>query len=106
VTVETTAPEAWDCKWGARGISADVLHQLDDARRHAADEGVGLRVGLVVFDAHRSCLVRRARHTAPTEAIRFVTIETLDRLAGRPREASRAGAGIAAPSELVDRGAS
>ena len=30
--------EAWDCKWGARGINADVLNQLDDARRHAADE--------------------------------------------------------------------
>ena len=34
VTVEREdAAEAWDCKWGARGIKADVLHQLDDARR-------------------------------------------------------------------------
>ena len=32
------AAEAYDCKWGARGINADVLHQLDDARTHADDE--------------------------------------------------------------------
>ena len=39
VTVETPgSAEAYDCKWGARGISADVLHQLDDARAHAAAE--------------------------------------------------------------------
>ena len=39
VTVERDgAAEAWDCKWGARGINADVLEQLDDARQHAADE--------------------------------------------------------------------
>ena len=39
VTVERPgAAEAYDCKWGARGINADVLHQLDDARTHAADE--------------------------------------------------------------------
>ncbi len=25
-------PRSIDCKWGARGINADVLHQLDDAR--------------------------------------------------------------------------
>src|SRR5688572_5537384 len=31
VTVERTgAAEVFDCKWGARGINADVLHQLDD----------------------------------------------------------------------------
>ena len=37
VTVEIDgAAAAVDCKWGARGISADVLHQLDDARTHAA----------------------------------------------------------------------
>ena len=66
VTVEREArPEAWDCKWGARGIKADVLHQLDDARRGAADEGEQLLVGLVVFDARRSCEVRLARATAP-----------------------------------------
>ena len=65
VTVERDgAAEAWDCKWGARGISADVLYQLDDARTHAADEDERLRVGLVVFDAERSCRVRLERHTA------------------------------------------
>jgi hypothetical protein len=84
VTVERDrAAEAWDCKWGARGINADVLHQLDDAHTHAADEDERLLVGLVVFDARRSCDVRLARHTAPTGATRLVTIETLDALAGR-----------------------
>jgi hypothetical protein len=39
VTVESAErPEVYDCKWGARGINADVLNQLDDAREHAADE--------------------------------------------------------------------
>jgi hypothetical protein len=86
VTVERDgAAEAWDCKWGARGIAADVLHQLDDARRHAVDEGSRLRVGLVVLDARRSCAVRLARQTAPVGETRLVTLETLDRLAGRPR---------------------
>jgi hypothetical protein len=82
VTVEREAgPEAWDCKWGARGLGPDVLHQLDDARANAAGEGVRLRVGLVVFDARRSCVVRMARQTAPAGQTRLVTIETLDRLA-------------------------
>ncbi len=62
VTVEAEgAAEAYDCKWGARGINADVLDQLDDARR--------------------SCLVRLARQTLRREGIGLVTIETLDRLA-------------------------
>ena len=66
VTVERDgAAEAWDCKWGARGIKADVLHQLDDARRGAADEGGRLLVGLVVFDARRSCEVRLVRERGP-----------------------------------------
>jgi hypothetical protein len=83
VTVERDgAAEAWDCKWGARGLVADVLHQLDDARGHAADEEVPLRVGLVVFDAERSCRVRLARQTAPTEATELVGLESLDRLGG------------------------
>jgi hypothetical protein len=82
VTVERDgAAEAYDCKWGARGINADVLHQLDDARAHAADEEGSLRVALVVFDARRSCEVRLARQTAPHEATRLVTLETLDDLA-------------------------
>ena len=83
VTVEREgAAEAWDCKWGARGINADVLHQLDDARTHAADEDERLAVGLVVFDAERSCRVRLDRQTAPVEATALIALETLDRLAG------------------------
>ena len=41
---------------------------------------------LVVFDARRSCEVRLARQTAPRTGTRLVTIETLDRLAGRRAE--------------------
>lgn len=81
VTVEReSVPEAYDCKWGARGINADVLHQLDDAREHAADEGERLTVALVVFDAARSCAVRLAGQTAPHEATAIVTLETLGSL--------------------------
>jgi hypothetical protein len=83
VTVEQPGgAEAYDCKWGARGIGPDVLHQLDDARGHAADEDESLRVALVVFDARRSCDVRLDRQTAPTSGIGLITIETLDALAG------------------------
>ena len=86
VTVERDgAAEAYDCKWGARGINADVLHQLDDARSNAADEDERLTVALVVFDARRSCDVRLARQTAPHESTAIVTIETLDGLAGQGR---------------------
>jgi hypothetical protein len=82
VTVEPPgAAEALDCKWGARGINADVLHQLDDARSHAADEDETLATTLVVFDAERSCRVRLERQTAPHEATRLVAIEHLDELA-------------------------
>lgn len=87
VTVETPgAAEAYDCKWGARGISPDVLHQLDDARRGAEAEGERLLPVLVIFDARRSCEVRLARQTAPRTGTRLVTLETLDRLAGRRAE--------------------
>jgi len=85
VTVERDgAAEAYDCKWGARGIGPDVLHQLDDARAHAVDEDESLRVALVVFDARRSCDVRLDRQTAPTSGIGLATIETLDELASAP----------------------
>ena len=85
VTVEREgAAEAYDCKWGARGIGPDVLHQLDDARRHAVDEDESLRVALVVFDAVRSCEVRLDRQTAPTSGIGLATIETLHELASAP----------------------
>jgi len=83
VTVERDgSAEAYDCKWGARGISDDVLYQLDDARTHAADEGASLDVALVVFDARRSCAVRLARSTAPADGIRIVPLESLDEMAG------------------------
>ena len=86
VTVERDrAAEAYDCKWGARGINADVLHQLDDARSNAADEDETLAVVLVVFDARRSCEVRLAHQTAPHEATVVVTLETLDDLAAPGR---------------------
>lgn len=80
-----TSGEAWDCKWGARGIKADVLNQLDDAGRHATAEGARLVTGLIVFDARRSCEVRlvRERGAVSLERIRLVTLESLDRLAGR-----------------------
>jgi hypothetical protein len=85
VTVERDgAAEAYDCKWGARGIGADVLHQLDDARAHAADEEERLHVALVVFDAELSCDVRLDRQTAPHDGIRVVTLESLDDLARPP----------------------
>jgi hypothetical protein len=86
VTVEReAAAEAWDCKWGARGIKADVLHQLDDARRNATAEGTRLLVGLVVFDARRSCEVRLVRERGPValEGLKLVALEGLDRLAGQ-----------------------
>ena len=85
VTVERdSAAEAYDCKWGARGINADVLHQLDDARSHAADEGERLAVALVVFDAARSCAVRLEAQTAPHAETKVFTLESLDALAERP----------------------
>lgn len=88
LTVEAPpAAEAYDCKWGARGISADVLHQLDDARRHAEAEGERLLPVLVIFDARRSCEVRLARQTAPRAGTRLVSLESFDRLAGRRAEA-------------------
>ena len=81
VTVESaTAPEVFDCKWGARGINVDVLNQLDDARSHAADEDVPLKVAIVVFDARRSCEIRLDRSTAEHGATRLVALESLDEL--------------------------
>jgi len=89
VTVERAgAAEVYDCKWGARGINADVLHQLDDARVHATEVDEPIRVALVVFDAVRSCEVRLAQQTAPTAGTTLVALETLDRLATRPGAAA------------------
>jgi hypothetical protein len=87
VTVEAPdGPEVYDCKWGARGIGPDVLHQLDDARRHAAAETEGrpLPVALVVFDSRLTCDVRLARQTAPRAGTAFVTLESIGSLAVRP----------------------
>jgi hypothetical protein len=82
VTIEIDgAAAAVDCKWGARGISADVLHQLDDARTHAADDDERLRAVLVIFDSLRSCGVRLERQTAPQAGTEIVGLETLDELA-------------------------
>ena len=81
VTVERSgAAEAYDCKWGARGIGADVLNQLDDARAHADAEEESLRVALVVFDAELSCRVRLERQTAVHDRTGLVTIESLGTL--------------------------
>ena len=83
VTVELPdRAEAYDCKWGARGITAEVLLQLDAARGHAAGEDARLIVCLVVFDARLSCRVRLARQTASLEGIRLVALEGLDALGG------------------------
>jgi hypothetical protein len=83
VTVELEARgEVFDCKWGARGINADVLHQLDEARRHAAAEDRRLFVALVVFDSRRSADVRLARLTAPRSETRVFTLESIGRLGG------------------------
>lgn len=83
VTVELAgAAEAYDCKWGARGIDADVLHQLDDAHANAEAEGERLRVALVVFDAERSCRVRLDRQTARHDHTVLLSMESLALLAG------------------------
>ncbi len=93
VTVEEPRrPEIYDCKWGARGIDDDVLHQLDDARRHAAEEGIPATVALVVFDAARSCRVRLSGLRAPVGGTRLVTLERLAELAAGPPGAPRTGA--------------
>src|ERR1035437_4939895 len=81
VTVESAEkPEVYDCKWGARGINADVLNQLDDARAHAAEEEIGLRVAIVVFDARRSCELRLDRSSANHDRTGLVALESLDEL--------------------------
>jgi hypothetical protein len=84
VTVESAErPEVYDCKWGARGINADVLNQLDDARSHAADEEVPIHVAIVAFDARRSCEIRLDRSTAEHGRTGLIALESLDELAER-----------------------
>jgi hypothetical protein len=109
VTVERAgAAEAYDCKWGARGINADVLHQLDDARANAAAEEEPLSVAIVVFDAERSCRVRLDSQTAPTGGQRFTLNrwepgEPVGRCGRRARRDGREGFG-AVPSCLRPTG--
>lgn len=80
VTVELPdRAEAYDCKWGARGINADVLLQLEAARSNAEAEDSRLLAALVVFDARRSCRARLARVTAGP-GVRLVSLEGLDGL--------------------------
>ena len=80
VTVELPErAEAYDCKWGARGINAEVLLQLDAARANAEAEDRRLLAALVIFDARRSCRVRLARLT-PMPGVRLVALEGLDAL--------------------------
>ncbi|HEX7491135.1 MAG TPA: hypothetical protein VF337_05485 [Candidatus Limnocylindrales bacterium] len=82
VTVESsTNPEVYDCKWGARGINADVLNQLDDARAHAAEEDLKLTVAIVVFDSRSSCELRLDRATAEHAGTRLIALESFDELA-------------------------
>jgi hypothetical protein len=96
VTVELPErAEVYDCKWGARGINADVLLQLDAARTNAETEGGRIVVALVVFDARRSCRVRLARQTVPLSGVRLVALESLDAL-GRARATAPAATSPAA----------
>jgi hypothetical protein len=96
VTVELPErAEVYDCKWGARGINADVLLQLDGARTNAEGEGARIVVALVVFDARRSCRARLARQTAPISGVRLVALESLDAL-GRARATAPAARAPAA----------
>ena len=93
VTVELPdRAEAYDCKWGARGINAEVLLQLDAARGNAEAEEARLLAALVVFDARRSCRVRLAR-LPPTPGVRLVGLETLDALGRSRTPPAAAGSG-------------
>jgi hypothetical protein len=54
-----------------------------DARAHAAEEEIGLRAAIVVFDARRSCELRLDRSTAEHAGTRLIALETLDELAAQ-----------------------
>ena len=87
VTVELPdRAEAYDCKWGARGINDEVLLQLESANGNAQAEERRLLAALVVFDARRSCRVRLAR-LRPFPGVRLVGLESLDAL-GRAKAAA------------------
>lgn len=82
VTVEAgPIPELWDCKWGARGIDASLLAELEDARIRAAGNGARITIGVVAFDTAAIVAARLNIVRAPREKTRFITLETLGRLA-------------------------
>src|SRR5918997_621435 len=92
VTVELPdRAEAYDCKWGARGINEEVLLQLDSARSNAEAEERRVLAALVVFDARRSCRVRLARLRL-WPGVRLVALESLDALGRAKAPAPAAGA--------------
>jgi hypothetical protein len=82
VTVEAGPfPELWDCKWGARGIDASLLAELEDARIRAAGSSARITIGVVAFDTAAIVAARLSIVRAPREKTRFITLETLGRLA-------------------------
>lgn len=82
VTVEAgPVPELWDCKWGARGIDAGLLAELEDARIRAAGSSVRIAIGVVAFDTAAVVAARLTIVRAPREKTRLITLETLGRLA-------------------------
>jgi hypothetical protein len=82
VTVEAgPIPELWDCKWGARGIDASLLAELEDARIRAAGSSARIAIGVVAFDTAAIVAARLSIVRAPREKTRFITLETLGRLA-------------------------
>jgi len=82
VTVEAgPVPELWDCKWGARGIDASLLAELEDARIRAAGSSARIAIGVVAFDTAAIVAARLNIVHAPREKTRFITLETLGRLA-------------------------
>ena len=82
VTVEGEhAAEAYDCKWGARGIDASLLAELEDARIRAAGSGVRIGIGLVLFDSAPVVAARLEIVRGPREKTRIITLESLGRLA-------------------------
>ena len=78
---ERPIPELWDCKWGARGVDASLLAELEDARIRAAGNGARIAVGVVAFDTAAVVAARLGIVHGPREKTRFITLETLGRLA-------------------------
>ena len=69
VTVESRdQAEAWDCKWGARGINGGCPAPARRRRTHAAEERTSNSPASIVFDARRSCERRLVRERGPVAA--------------------------------------